>query len=356
MQKIEIPTDFLENYKKARASDIVTALELLQQGCKFSVKKEIKDDKGKKTKKIESFEADQEEIEKINKLIEYLNRKTDDNLLTAPPNKLRLISDDIGKISDNLQQVLKFIFDYEKIKEDELWSFSINKNNKLYRKTAKNGDENKTVLGRSKFLKKLKVQVCPYCNIHFVNHVDSIILPPPHKTKKKTLNPALDHYYPHSLYPYLAISLYNLIPACTYCNTNIKGDAELNHNDHLHPYEHSFHKKAKFSIKPTKVDAFYGNTESFDIEVYSNSDKALKTSNFFGLKDRYQQHKDYASEILAKKQMYNDDWAKSLSDMFPNLTSDDALRYYYGNYTDEKNINQRPLSKLTIDIIDQFDN
>lgn len=59
-------------------------------------------------------------------------------------------------------------------------------------------------------------RICPYCHMHHLNfHV--------HADKKKlNLRPPLDHFFPRSVYPYLATSLFNLVPSCEQCNSRIK--------------------------------------------------------------------------------------------------------------------------------------
>lgn len=58
----------------------------------------------------------------------------------------------------------------------------------------------------------LNIKVCPYCNHNFTLYIDIL-----GKTKKKGLF-QFDHFYDKSDYPYLSMSLYNLIPSCSLCN------------------------------------------------------------------------------------------------------------------------------------------
>lgn len=57
------------------------------------------------------------------------------------------------------------------------------------------------------------VKFCPYCNdepIHIIN------------SSRKKYRPHLDHFLPKSRYPFLGVSLHNLIPAGTRCNSYFK--------------------------------------------------------------------------------------------------------------------------------------
>jgi hypothetical protein len=246
------------------------------------------------------------------------------------------------------------IFDYEKFKLDEAWNWSHNRvTNMITRKTIKN------VIGRSEYLDNIDgIDSCPYCNRAFIMKRDIKVKPDPNNSNEtKTINPALDHYFSKADYPFFALSLYNLIPSCNLCNSIIKRTHELQLQYHIHPYLHSFHKKIKFVVVPENIDAFNYSPDDFSIEVqekyHPNSNKAKEYANFFGLESLYNNHKDYAAEILVKKQAYNDDWLAGVNSIKGlNLTPDTAERYYYGNYLKEEDINKRPLSKLTIDLLD----
>jgi len=56
---------------------------------------------------------------------------------------------------------------------------------------------------------KRNVTVCPYCNRQYI----FTVIP-----SKGRVRPQFDHYFPKKEYPYLALSLYNMIPSCSICN------------------------------------------------------------------------------------------------------------------------------------------
>ncbi|EPS9633664.1 Uncharacterised protein [Enterobacter hormaechei] len=60
--------------------------------------------------------------------------------------------------------------------------------------------------------------VCPFCNEEKINIV---------RGRTKNHRPALDHFYAKSKYPYLAVTLYNLIPIGGRCNTSFKSDIDM---------------------------------------------------------------------------------------------------------------------------------
>jgi len=76
-----------------------------------------------------------------------------------------------------------------------------------------------------------KYRMCPYCQ-----HASAFTLQ--RDSDKKGYRPTLDHYYPKGEYPYLSLSLYNLVPSCYSCNSSLKGQANFYLDKHLHPFEH----------------------------------------------------------------------------------------------------------------------
>lgn len=63
---------------------------------------------------------------------------------------------------------------------------------------------------------QLHVDVCPFCNRIYTSTVF-----------RGSVRASFDHFYPQSVYPYLAISLFNLIPICDVCNKNKSDSAEV---------------------------------------------------------------------------------------------------------------------------------
>lgn len=92
-----------------------------------------------------------------------------------------------------------------------------------------------------KLCKELNVKVCPYCQQAEL----STLL---EERINRGFRPALDHYFHKDKYPHLALSIANLIPSCTTCNSNLKGEIDFFESLHLHPYfdneniDFSFHQ------------------------------------------------------------------------------------------------------------------
>lgn len=61
--------------------------------------------------------------------------------------------------------------------------------------------------------KKLNVNVCPYCNQLPTYTIGTSL--------KKGVRPEFDHFLDKVRFPYLALSIYNLVPSCHICNSNL---------------------------------------------------------------------------------------------------------------------------------------
>lgn len=72
---------------------------------------------------------------------------------------------------------------------------------RFFEKEYNNWGKRKTY-GSYKFVETLDLKTCPYCNRNYTFIVDE---------ESGKLRPELDHFYPKSIYPFLAMSFYNLI-------------------------------------------------------------------------------------------------------------------------------------------------
>jgi len=214
--------------------------------------------------------------------------------------------------------------------------------------------------GAYKLVDAIGIRVCPYCNRSFIDIIDSV--------SGKT-RPDIDHFYPKSLYPFLSMSIYNMIPSCGVCNSSFKGKIDFFNTEHCHPYEDSFHDFGKFVLnkdsKIITVDSII-NTESsinnLDIVLKPKRDISIEKFNHskktFHLEDLYNLHKDCALELLNKSILYSSDRIEDLKKI--NIANNKILfkdvdfsRLILGNFTKPRKFNLRPLSKFTYDIADE---
>ena len=246
--------------------------------------------------------------------------------------------------SDEVNTMLSNIFSYERFREGRSIRF-----NGI--KMPNEGDNNVT-WNAWVFLKSLNIRFCPYCNADTI-FAASIVK----NNKPAMLRSAFDHYYSKSKYPYLAISLYNLIPTCDRCNSNIKGDRELSLKNNTHPYVDNFHDGIVFQNKIKTSTGFAGGTDSFEIKlVPRGKDKALseraeETARFFSIEQIYNTlFKEEAADVIKKIYINVDSYRSFLQKQ--GIPSNQIDRLIWGCSLDPTQINQNRLSKMIIDFVE----
>lgn len=182
-------------------------------------------------------------------------------------------------------------------------------------------------------MEKMGIGVCPYCNRSYSSVIDE---------DEVSVRAEFDHFYPKSKYPILALSFFNLVPSCPTCN-HLKKEQILSHN----PWARYKKDKPVFKVDTSKV-LFPSNPEIIIENENLNTQK-------LGIKQLYNTHNGYVLDILNKIQAYNPATYSAIVNDFQGVLSEaDLQRIIWGNYTDEVDEMKRPLSKLTVDILEQF--
>ncbi len=182
--------------------------------------KEFLNNGGLNKKFIESEEK--ESLELISKLKEY---------------------EDISKVflGTKLLRIVKTIFNYDKFTNEILQNW-----------------------GRKEFLNLLGLETCPYCQRAYVTNFQD--------DEGKNTTADLDHFYPKSKYPYLALSLYNFVPSCKFCNSRgRKGDVDTYEKPHIYPYTDSMEEDIKFTIETDSfIDNVFTKNQNLNIDIDVN--------------------------------------------------------------------------------------
>jgi hypothetical protein len=208
--------------------------------------------------------------------------------------------------------------------------------------------------------KNLGLSSCPYCNRLFchtiLDETQSI------EKHRRILRPDLDHFYPKVKYPFLSVSFYNLVPSCNICNSRFKLDKDF-YKDYncLNPFEEGFVNETKFKVKIEDITFFQGKSEKCKIELQildeNLKDRIEENKKAFKIETVYQEHKDYAYELIHKSMIYSDDYLNDLYKQYEGTifkNREDLVRMVAANYIDDEDLHLRPLSKLTKDVIEQF--
>ena len=151
--------EFIES-QKSKSYSMKKYLELLKKiiykGKDFVIQKEL------------FLDYENKEIDKIIKIMKKKNKKS--------------------------KSILEIRFEKLNISEEYL------PNQLFCYKKFQDGNKN---WGRHKLLFLMEIEVCPYCQRNYISSYEE------NNSKKTTAD--LDHFYPKSLYPFLALSLYNFI-------------------------------------------------------------------------------------------------------------------------------------------------
>lgn len=192
---------------------------------------------------------------------------------------------------------------------------------------------------------KLNVKSCPYCNMHYTLFAEDGT-----NNKDKLTKFQFDHFFDKAEYPFLSMSLYNLIPSCGVCN-QVKSTGHLSLK--FHPYEYSIANQFHFEIADPLTLYSGGKKDRIELNMVADnaSDAEIKAYNdIFHLLTLYRRHGDIAQEVFDKA--YEEPYYLD-SSSFKFLSSaafDYMHRLTYGAYMDVQDIEKRPMSKYIQDL------
>ena len=201
-------------------------------------------------------------------------------------------------------------------------------------------------LNKADFIKNVGVQVCPYCNRNYISNFKR-------STSQETTG-QLDHFFNKKDYPYLAVSVYNLIPSCSTCNQRKSKSKEII----FHPYTESLNDSMKFKLKLNNCNLMNTNAVEIECKKKKPVDKTTTHLKVFNIEALYQNHKDIALELIQKEHIYNESYIDELFHSYEGTlfrNREDVLRLITGGYVRDEELNKRPLSKLVKDISEELD-
>ncbi|MTC48948.1 hypothetical protein GKR59_04705 [Providencia alcalifaciens] len=188
---------------------------------------------------------------------------------------------------------------------------------------------------------KSKLRTCPYCN-----HSYSITT----YSADRGFRPSLDHFYDKASYPHLGLSLYNLVPSCSSCNSSLKNTINFFKNEHLHPFfdneEIQFRIKAEQIINP--IDIINTPINLLKIETLYSSVKADNSNSVFLINERYQYFIYEAYNFALAKLDFDEQIKIKKLLITKDMKEETSLRFDIKNYKNEM------LGKLFKDIYMQF--
>ena len=191
------------------------------------------------------------------------------------------------------------------------------------------------------FITRINVDTCPYCNRNYIYYL----------SKASEIKPQIDHFYPKSIYPFLAASFYNLIPSCQTCNGfGAKEEKDPIIEGLVNPYlieNDSF--KFTYKIKSINFLNPLLDKRSVDVKFLNKIQGHL---NVFKLDRLYDQHTDHVLELVIKSKVaYSEKYREYLHTYKGLKFNDNEIdRMILGNYSKQEEIHKRPLAKMYQDI------
>ncbi len=234
---------------------------------------------------------------------------------------------DKGKLK--YKHFFKYIFDYDNI--------------------LNNKEEDEIVSLRHRVLSKLNVKTCPYCGRQYITNYN-----------ESYSTADLDHFYSQSKYPYLALNIYNFIPACAVCNRNFKNDKEVK----INPRIEEFGENAVF-ILGNEIST-YMDMELKDIDIKLDirtsgilEELIKKDIDTFKLEEVYKVHNDYVLQMIKDITFRgNESYLESIKMLFEKDDENEVLKklkeLIRAPYEFKIRENE-PLGKLTKDILNEIE-
>lgn len=198
------------------------------------------------------------------------------------------------------------------------------------------------------FLNLLNVETCTYCNRNYTLDFKNL----------KNSRAQLDHWFPKSDFPIVALSFYNLIPSCSSCN-------HIKHNNKpengwekalenlIHPYDETI----DFSFSYKFED--FNNPKTWIKEDRKNP-KIEKTIRFNKLREIYEAQSDKElKDLLDLRYKYDKNYLDILCNKTfegLNLSREEAYRLIFGIEIKEEDYHKRTFSKFKKDIIEELKN
>lgn len=381
MRKLIVPEEAIERHEKTLGKPLLGYLERLSQGSDLKWGKH-------------RYKATRSCCRYYWKWVYEQFR--DSHILTAPPMELFRFAKENRKRLDRiglccggtnalskLVNVTKGLFAYDKLRTGDVL-VEVGGKGKICWSSAKKNITSWKGWSLAEYFRLLDIRYCPYCNAETVGLVKR---EGPNAGKKASENKesysAIDHILPKDDYPLLALSLYNLVPACYKCNSQFKGDKDFFQVDKwtpnspllaLHPYVHNFHKWFCFEYAPSSVENMFvqenSNSSPLAVEKLNSLSAAMlkslsKERNFYS--HRVKQYLEafelpnsyrdlYATEINEILKMLMICTPEFISEMkrLYKLSERDFDNVFLRTSLDPKEMNQHRFAKLTIDLVEQF--
>jgi hypothetical protein len=257
-----------------------------------------------------------------------------ESLLEAPPDILFEIKEAFE--SKTLVKRTEVLMDLDLI---GLYNYFVNKEGPFKRGTERYNSDY--------LAEQIDIKTCPYCN---ENTTYSFW-----HNKKNHLRRTYDwdHILPKDIYPFLAVSFFNLVPGCKVCN-HLKLTQPIDISPH-----HNFDPDAVYTFYlDGTLTGFIDEATAFDLllEVHRDVNGAAVKNviDILSLDTRYAQQRELMIDIVNKKRIYMSAFWDDLTEFVRNnggMSAGDLKKMFFSAYFNSEDYFRRPFSKLTRDLL-----
>ncbi|WP_459926137.1 hypothetical protein [Flavobacterium covae] len=170
---------------------------------------------------------------------------------------------------------------------------------------------------------------------------------------------ALDHVIGKSEHPYLSLSIFNLVPCCSPCNSKFKHENEFERDALLNKIipsseQYALNDLIEFRLKDAQDFLSKKDEKDLIVELTNlNNSKVIdQYLSIFKLKGRYECHKEKAKDILKKRKKYPDTEINKISNLL-GIPANQIKKDIFGKECFESN--NEPFEKYKQDIAKQLE-
>ncbi|MFP8965207.1 hypothetical protein ACKC9G_01315 [Pokkaliibacter sp. CJK22405] len=259
--------------------------------------------------------------------------------------KVELRRKDIDAISEEVRGRCNDVFSY-----------------KIFSRITKAVEYNPDSWNAYNYLSLFSPKVCPYCNLDQTPTLTELL---GRNKIKYTLRPPIDHFLSKDHFPFFSLSVRNLIPSCTTCNSSLKRDINFKEILHISPSARGLGLSSNFSIRLTSndmllkaIEDIYNQDkidyEKFSITFESDCDLSKQNIDTFKIIERYNSIKEQYRFFIEKIPALTSERISSLMLLLGFSSEKKAIEYFLEFDTDPDKFCDVPLSLLKNDLVRQY--
>lgn len=216
-----------------------------------------------------------------------------------------------------------------------------------------NYKKNRTYQNRiSEYFSLLEWYVCIYCGL---NNVPQFEIQGKNGKLKLKRGYQLDHFYDKKTYPYLALSFYNMIPSCSFCNSRaLKGNESIGE---IIPWsdKYKFNDEVTFKLSDLGLLNQHGQPLQ-DAQILLKHDRNgdyARQIKVLLLENVYQVYVEKAAKLRAKVKKYSESQLKLMAKISGERL-EELKQSIFEPLCHNDTSDTEPLSKLSSDIHTQL--